>query len=210
MTTFRCPLCRATSVALSVPTGAEKPLYWICLPNIAGPQAEIGLLEGGAGVLAVLAEDHAQFFQPADVLGGELAPARIDDAHGREPFGPHHVGAAATDLQAIAREGAAVVGHAHAALLEIVGFWTPQDLIGIDLLGYHLHALSDDRRVGGHVYDLAGDPVKTLFRGSANAGMHEVSWDGKSRRGKAVVQGVYLIVVKIDKDRQVRKVLVVK
>jgi hypothetical protein len=60
------------------------------------------------------------------------------------------------------------------------------------------------------VYDLAGDPVKTLFRGSANPGMNEVSWDGKSRRGRAVVQGVYLIVVKIEKDRHVRKVLVVK
>ena len=60
------------------------------------------------------------------------------------------------------------------------------------------------------VYDLAGDPVKTLFSGSANAGMNEVSWDGKSRRGRAVVQGVYLIVVKIDKTRHVRKVLVVK
>jgi hypothetical protein len=37
-----------------------------------------------------------------------------------------------------------------------------------------------------------------------------VVWDGKSRRGRAVVQGVYLIVVKIDKTRHVRKVLVVK
>jgi hypothetical protein len=60
------------------------------------------------------------------------------------------------------------------------------------------------------VYDLAGDPVKTLFRGTAGPGMNEVSWDGKSRRGRAVVQGVYLIVVKIEKDRHVRKVLVVK
>lgn len=46
----------------------------------------------------------------------------------------------------------------------IVGFWTPQDLIGIDLLGYHLHALSDDRRVGGHVYDLAGEGLRVSMQ----------------------------------------------
>jgi hypothetical protein len=60
------------------------------------------------------------------------------------------------------------------------------------------------------VYDLAGDSVKSLYDRPANAGMNEVIWDGKSRRGKPVVQGVYFIVVKIGKNRHVRKVLVVK
>ena len=60
------------------------------------------------------------------------------------------------------------------------------------------------------VYDLAGDSVKVLYNGTANAGMNEVSWDGKNKRGRPVVQGVYLIVVKIGKDRHVRKVLAVK
>ena len=60
------------------------------------------------------------------------------------------------------------------------------------------------------VYDLAGDSVKVLYNQSANAGMNEVVWDGKSKRGKAVVPGVYFIVVKIGKNRYVRKVLVVK
>jgi hypothetical protein len=60
------------------------------------------------------------------------------------------------------------------------------------------------------VYDLAGDSVKILYNQSANAGMTELVWDGKSKRGKAVVPGVYFIVVKIGKDRYVRKVLVVK
>jgi hypothetical protein len=60
------------------------------------------------------------------------------------------------------------------------------------------------------VYDLAGDPVITLYNRSTSAGMHEVSWDGKSKRGKPVVQGVYFIVAKIGSQRHVRKVLVVK
>jgi hypothetical protein len=60
------------------------------------------------------------------------------------------------------------------------------------------------------VYDLAGDTVKVLYNRSTNAGMNEVVWDGTSKRGRPVVQGVYYIVVKIGKERYVRKVLVVK
>jgi hypothetical protein len=65
-------------------------------------------------------------------------------------------------------------------------------------------------RVTITVYDLAGDTVKVLYNGTADPGMNEVSWDGKSRRGRPVVQGVYVIVVKIEKKRHARKVLVVK
>lgn len=46
----------------------------------------------------------------------------------------------------------------------VVGFWTPSDLIGLDLAGYHLHALSDDRRLGGHVYDLAGEDLEVSMQ----------------------------------------------
>jgi acetolactate decarboxylase len=46
----------------------------------------------------------------------------------------------------------------------VVGFWTPSDLIGLDLAGYHLHALSDDRRLGGHVYDLAGKDLEVSMQ----------------------------------------------
>jgi hypothetical protein len=60
------------------------------------------------------------------------------------------------------------------------------------------------------VYDLAGDPVKVLYNRTAAAGVNEVVWDGKNRRGNAVVPGVYYVVVRIEKDRHVHKVLVVK
>jgi flagellar hook assembly protein FlgD len=70
--------------------------------------------------------------------------------------------------------------------------------------------LSSRENVNITVYDLAGDPVKVLFSRTANQGMNEVVWDGKSKRGRPVVQGVYYIVVKIGNQRHVRKVLVVK
>jgi len=36
----------------------------------------------------------------------------------------------------------------------LVGFRFPADLQGIEVPGYHLHVLSDDRTIGGHVVDL--------------------------------------------------------
>jgi hypothetical protein len=60
------------------------------------------------------------------------------------------------------------------------------------------------------VYDLAGDPVHVLFNRTAAAGMSEVIWDGKNRRGNAVVPGVYYVVVRIEKERHIHKVLVVR
>ncbi len=60
------------------------------------------------------------------------------------------------------------------------------------------------------VYDLAGDPVKQLYSTTADIGLNEVPWNGKNKRGKNVVQGVYYVVTKIGKKRYVHKVLVVR
>ncbi|KKK96286.1 hypothetical protein LCGC14_2664280, partial [marine sediment metagenome] len=57
------------------------------------------------------------------------------------------------------------------------------------------------------VYDLAGNPVKELYKRKAPAGLNEVRWYGKNKRGRKVVQGVYYIVVKIGRSRHVKKVL---
>jgi acetolactate decarboxylase len=37
----------------------------------------------------------------------------------------------------------------------MVGFWTPAIYQGIAVAGLHLHFLSEDRSIGGHVLDLA-------------------------------------------------------
>jgi acetolactate decarboxylase len=37
----------------------------------------------------------------------------------------------------------------------VVGFWTPAIYQGIAVAGLHLHFLSEDRSIGGHVLDLA-------------------------------------------------------
>jgi acetolactate decarboxylase len=38
----------------------------------------------------------------------------------------------------------------------MVGFWSPPYASGVEIAGYHLHFLSDDRRAGGHVLDCRG------------------------------------------------------
>jgi hypothetical protein len=58
------------------------------------------------------------------------------------------------------------------------------------------------------IYDLAGDLVRVLYNKTDGPGLHEVTWDGKTRSGRAVVPGVYYIVVKIKNTRYVQKVLV--
>lgn len=42
----------------------------------------------------------------------------------------------------------------------IVGFWTPAAMLGVDVVGYHLHVVSADRSLGGHLYDAAGDGLR--------------------------------------------------
>jgi flagellar hook assembly protein FlgD len=70
--------------------------------------------------------------------------------------------------------------------------------------------LNSSQKVIATVHDLAGNPVKTLADKTFTAGTHSLTWDGKSRRGRSVVQDVYFIVVTVNGTREVFKVLVVK
>jgi len=38
----------------------------------------------------------------------------------------------------------------------MVGFWSPPYASGVEIAGYHLHFLTDDRTAGGHVLDCRG------------------------------------------------------
>ena len=70
--------------------------------------------------------------------------------------------------------------------------------------------LDSPTKVTVTVYDLAGDQVDVLYNQTGSTGVNEVTWDGKNKRGKAVVPGVYYIVVKIERQRYVQKALVVR
>ena len=42
----------------------------------------------------------------------------------------------------------------------MVGFWSPPYASGVEVAGYHLHFVSDDRRAGGHVLACAGRQLR--------------------------------------------------
>ena len=69
---------------------------------------------------------------------------------------------------------------------------------------------SKSEKISVAVYDLNGDPVAELFKQKRMPGSNLITWDGKNRRGKIVVPGVYFIVVKVGGKRYVKKVLVVR
>jgi hypothetical protein len=60
------------------------------------------------------------------------------------------------------------------------------------------------------VFDLAGDLVRVLARGSVTAGDHLQTWDGRNSTGRTVARGVYFIRIRGPGIDAVRKVLVIK
>ena len=70
--------------------------------------------------------------------------------------------------------------------------------------------LTSAKKVCIEVYDLAGNPVKTLVNRNYGTGSHSFTWDGKSRGNRPCVQGVYFILVRAGSSRKVFKVLIVK
>ena len=60
------------------------------------------------------------------------------------------------------------------------------------------------------VYDLLGRRVKTLANGELTAGYHRLKWSGRDDSGRDVGAGVYLILLEVKNNRQVRKLMLLK
>ncbi len=65
-------------------------------------------------------------------------------------------------------------------------------------------------KVKAIIYDISGNPVKTLNNKTLQPGAHLLTWDGKNQKGKKVVPGVYYILIKVGKKRYIKKVLIVR
>jgi acetolactate decarboxylase len=50
----------------------------------------------------------------------------------------------------------------------MVGFWSPPYASGVEVAGYHLHFVSDDRRTGGHVLGCAGKQLRVRVQEEAD------------------------------------------
>ncbi len=60
------------------------------------------------------------------------------------------------------------------------------------------------------VFDLLGRRVRTLIKGVAAAGRHQIAWDGKTDRGGQASSGVYLYRMTAGRYSESRKMILLK
>jgi hypothetical protein len=70
--------------------------------------------------------------------------------------------------------------------------------------------LPDTRHVLLRLYDVRGRQVATLDNGTRSAGMHVISWNGRSDRGLQAGTGTYFLVLQAGDIHETRKLIVVK
>jgi len=60
------------------------------------------------------------------------------------------------------------------------------------------------------IYNILGQPVRTLLEGSRPAGKNEISWDGRDASGRLSSSGIYFYKLSTAKEKQVRKMVLLK
>ena len=92
------------------------------------------------------------------------------------------------------------------AQAELVGNY-PNPFNPATMIRFQLPATSD---VELSVYDLAGQRIRTLVRGTFDGGRHEVAWDARNAQGYSVASGVYLAVLSGPDFRQTQPMLLLR
>ncbi|MEJ2628732.1 MAG: FlgD immunoglobulin-like domain containing protein, partial [bacterium] len=72
------------------------------------------------------------------------------------------------------------------------------------------YALPKAAQVKITVYNLMGQPVRTLVNTKVSAGTHEVIWNAKNDSGQPVPTGMYIYLLKCDAYTKMRKMLLMK
>jgi hypothetical protein len=70
--------------------------------------------------------------------------------------------------------------------------------------------LPTTQRVSLDIYDVAGQLIRTLVNEVAEAGTHQVVWDGRDARGNQVASGVYLYRLKGESESATEKLIFVR
>lgn len=60
------------------------------------------------------------------------------------------------------------------------------------------------------VYNMLGQPVRTLVDSKMPAGSHQVIWDARDQKGQGVPSGIYIFILKSDSYTEKRKALLMK
>ena len=72
---------------------------------------------------------------------------------------------------------------------------------------YDVLKLTDPAPVVINLYDLAGQPVRTLQAVDLPSGRFTVSWDGADNAGQTVLPGLYLFKIKVKSDERNQEVV---
>lgn len=71
-------------------------------------------------------------------------------------------------------------------------------------------SLPESRRVEVAVFDVAGRRVAQLMRGEAEAGAHEVQWNGRNSSGESAPAGVYFVRVRAGSEEITQKTMLLR
>ncbi len=96
------------------------------------------------------------------------------------------------------------------APVEAGGFFLRQPRREHDLIGIRFGLPDADRelvRTELAVYDVNGDRVRALVRGTVPAGEHHLFWDGRNDAGEIVSPGVYFLTLEADGRYASKKIL---
>jgi hypothetical protein len=71
-------------------------------------------------------------------------------------------------------------------------------------------AIPRDEKVKVVIYDLLGNPVRTLISANVRAGEHEIIWDGRDEANHTASSGIYFYVLETKDARMMRKMTLLK
>ena len=72
------------------------------------------------------------------------------------------------------------------------------------------YTLGEEAPVALTVFNVHGREVRTLIRGTEQAGPHEAVWDGKDNRGRDVGSGLYFYLLRAGDFQDTRKMVLLK
>jgi len=196
----------------------------VILSWIAGDDIETGSL-GLNYNISIGTESGTDDYMPAlaDLESGHREVARIGNAGSNLVFTIHNLpqGMYYAKVQAI---DTSLIGSSFCEEVSFEITWTGEDenLIPMitELKGNYPNpfnpettiefAVSEESDVELAVYNLKGQKVKELLRGTLQPAAYSLVWDGRNDAGTAVSSGVYMYILETDNFREVRKMTLLK
>ena len=109
---------------------------------------------------------------------------------------------------ALAHGPRAVIGVTGAVVRFSLAQNAPNPFNPSTVIRYQMH---EGAKVSISIYNVLGQPVRTVFEGALPAGSHQIAWDGRDNTGHSMSSGTYIYVMTTDKGyRGVNKMMLVR